>query len=171
MAPLPYAVDAYLQRHIADIRPQRLLVIAEPDYSTADYVSAAGVDCHCHVLTTAAAARVPDRLERYDMTLAIDPTAAVPRRIAMQLLGHLRDIVSGHLLVVAARTAHGDATEKMIWQPTDFIELGFRRAEASAGLDAGFAIYRHDIRDYKITPSWLSARHWANPERWDKERW
>lgn len=28
-----------------------------------------------------------------------------------------------------------------------------------------------DLSDYKATPDWLNARHWANPQLWDKHRW
>ena len=28
-----------------------------------------------------------------------------------------------------------------------------------------------DVGCYKSTPDWLNARHWANPQLWDKHRW
>jgi hypothetical protein len=28
-----------------------------------------------------------------------------------------------------------------------------------------------DMGCYKATPDWLNARHWANPQLWDKHRW
>ena len=28
-----------------------------------------------------------------------------------------------------------------------------------------------NIQDYKVSPDWLSARHWAHPELWDIYRW
>jgi hypothetical protein len=28
-----------------------------------------------------------------------------------------------------------------------------------------------DVGSYKATPDWLNARHWANPQLWDKYRW
>ncbi|MGC8698509.1 MAG: DUF6231 family protein, partial [Halothiobacillus sp.] len=28
-----------------------------------------------------------------------------------------------------------------------------------------------DMGSYKATPDWLNARHWANPQLWDKHRW
>ncbi|MES1925471.1 hypothetical protein T31B1_09108 [Salinisphaera sp. T31B1] len=49
--------------------------------------------------------------------------------------------------------------------------MGFRRVAGSQALPAGWSLYRYDIHDYKTTPDWLNKRYWANPERWDQERW
>jgi hypothetical protein len=32
-------------------------------------------------------------------------------------------------------------------------------------------LFGHDIASYKATPDWLNAKYWANPERWDQNRW
>ena len=33
------------------------------------------------------------------------------------------------------------------------------------------AWFVHDVATYKATPDWLNARHWAHPERWNRDRW
>lgn len=45
------------------------------------------------------------------------------------------------------------------------VSLGFTRQAADG------PVYLFDIETYKRTPDWLNARHWANPELWDKYRW
>ena len=73
-----------------------------------------------------------------------------------RLLASLRD--RGNRPVVVQLDEAIDDRLKMI-------ALGYRAAKDVE------AVYLFDIHDYKETPDWLNARHWANPEMWDKYRW
>lgn len=33
------------------------------------------------------------------------------------------------------------------------------------------AVWAYDIARYKPAPDWLNPRYWANPERWNQDRW
>lgn len=76
-----------------------------------------------------------------------------------QRLAYWRDLGTHQLLVI-----------------TDADDAAMRRELLSLALspiaDAGTAmIWGHHIANYKRTPDWLNPRFWANPERWDVERW
>lgn len=73
-----------------------------------------------------------------------------------RLLASLRD--RGNRPVVVHLDESLDDRMKMI-------ALGYQSA------DGDETVYLFDIHDYKETPDWLNARHWANPEMWDKYRW
>ena len=49
--------------------------------------------------------------------------------------------------------------------------LGLRRLRTAAAGGRAFSLHHYSIRDYKRTPAWLSPRHWAHPERWNRSRW
>ncbi|WP_322520450.1 DUF6231 family protein [Guyparkeria halophila] len=75
-------------------------------------------------------------------------------------LAALRDRLN-HPLIVHTGDGHrvgGSVDQQMV-------SLGFTRQMADE------PIYLFDIETYKRTPDWLNARHWANPELWDKYRW
>lgn len=51
-----------------------------------------------------------------------------------------------------------------------FFAFGFRRLTRSANqstTDGDSRWYEYRLRDYKDQPTWLNARFWANPERFD----
>lgn len=73
-----------------------------------------------------------------------------------QLLASLRD--RGNRPIAVHMEGVEDAKSRMI-------ALGFR------GTELPEPVFNYDIRDYKHTPDWLNARHWANPELWGKYRW
>ena len=49
--------------------------------------------------------------------------------------------------------------------------LGLRRLRVADAGGRAFSLHHHSIRSYKRTPAWLSPRHWAHPERWNRSRW
>ncbi|ANJ66482.1 hypothetical protein A9404_02995 [Halothiobacillus diazotrophicus] len=56
------------------------------------------------------------------------------------------------------------------------IALGFLRKHLGRGNPVNAAdhpswVLYFDIHQYKETPDWLNARHWANPQNWNKFRW
>ncbi|MEX0430525.1 DUF6231 family protein [Spiribacter insolitus] len=106
-----------------------------------------------------------DKLPRAALAV-IDGAAAFPSATAaVQLVGRLRDLHADRVLVIASAEADGQLGRQ------ELIGLGFQRWASSQDRDGRRRWYEFDIAHYKVTPDWLNARHWANPELWDKYRW
>lgn len=104
---------------------------------------------------------------RYDLALVFDAPAILAPAPTRQLLARLRDYHAGAVIAVFAAT---DTPSHRVWTRSEFIALGFRRL-ARRDEVPGWRLYGYDIHDYKHTPDWLNARHWANPEQWGRHRW
>jgi hypothetical protein len=99
------------------------------------------------------------------LAVVTDTLESLPLPKGRALLAALRDVYSETCLVAI----DADAGVRAGWNPEAFIAMGFK---VRPGIEAwDFALYSFSLRDYKTTPDWLNARHWANPERWDKDRW
>ena len=79
------------------------------------------------------------------------------------------------LAAVVARLRDLSAREVYVLIPgadaPELRALGLRRLRTAAGGGGVWSLHHHSIRDYKRTPAWLSPRHWAHPERWNRSRW
>lgn len=105
---------------------------------------------------------------RYDLAIVLIVDSSqnmAPKQ--RRLLSQFRDTGAARVLA----TVNREAVAAGWWQIADFIALGYRRSANSRSLTSGWALYYYDIHDYKPTPDWLNKRYWANPERWDQERW
>ncbi len=85
--------------------------------------------------------------------------------LILPLISQLRDVLAGRVLVIAPRD------KPSVLSRSALISLGFHRAETSLDEGAKRPWYVFEMAYYKVTPDWLNARHWANPELWDKFRW
>lgn len=103
-----------------------------------------------------------------EIAIVIDAPSVLSRVQTRQLLAALRNRGIG--AIVAAFRVEPARSEGR-WSTSEFLGLGFRRLPATRDIRSHYWLYRYDIHDYKITPDWLNARHWANPGRWDKQRW
>ncbi|GAB3685727.1 DUF6231 family protein [Salinisphaera aquimarina] len=166
MATLPDVIHEYLQTFVQQRAPERLLFIGDaPDTTRLQRNSRAST-----VILSADQSLEPTAMrngERFDLAVVINGLARLPRPAGNRLLGQLRDTRAAGVLVVTGPTT----PDQTVWNSSDFIALGFRRSANSRYIAPGWAIYRYDIHDYKTTPGWLNSRYWANPERWDDDRW
>ncbi|PWG63943.1 hypothetical protein DEM34_07040 [Spiribacter halobius] len=144
---------------LADVRPERLLLVSDDD--------ALAQVLGDHAPQRLAGAEAWPRLgDCPAASLAIvDGEAAVPPADVTPLLGRLRDVYAGQVLVI------GPASPREAWSRHTLIGLGFRGFGATLDGNHRRPWYQFDIVDYKVTPDWLSPRHWAHPELWDKFRW
>ena len=101
---------------------------------------------------------------RFDLALAGEELFAQPKAGIEQTLARLRD-VHARAICLHWRTEWSGACSKH-----DLLAFAMRRVDAGRE-DATEHLFLYDIRTYKDTPDWLTSRHWAHPERWDKERW
>lgn len=106
-----------------------------------------------------------DDLPRAALAIVDGCAAFSSEAAAVQLVGRLRDLHADRVLVIADR---GD--DAHLGRHT-LIGLGFQRWGHSRDPDGRRRWYEFDMAHYKVTPDWLNARHWANPELWDKYRW
>lgn len=85
------------------------------------------------------------------------------------LLATLRDLRARQVL--AAVPAVASPHHRSVWTLERMLSHGLE-ARATVGTGAGaLAVYGFHIDRYKKTPDWLNARHWANPEHWNRFRW
>lgn len=162
---LPEPIERYLEARIDERSPRSLLFVPRPGLETA-FKAQGSRDTELVALQDPFTS-LDERV--FDMAIVGDALRRWPRARGEQLLSRLRDRNAGSVWVVVGPAAKsGDDTA---WRQADFIALGFRRAPNTRELSEDWHVYRYDVHDYKLTPSWLNARYWANPERWDKERW
>ena len=95
----------------------------------------------------------------FDYAVLADLPGDLGKPTAEALLARMRDINAQRVFWVVQAGAP--------WEKQEIMALGFRELQH----DESEALYGFDIENYKHAPDWLNARHWANPERWDKERW
>ena len=168
MSTTPQPVAAHFA-HLAEERePGRVLLIGVPDAVRQLIEEALPSDCNVVALQYEdITGAQPDTTERYDIAIVMHTLETVSPATARLLLGRLRDMLAR--CVVVGISTGAESTER--WTIADFIAMGFRRSSGSRDLPNDWNVYRFDIHDYKTTPNWLSSRYWANPERWDEERW
>ncbi|HQS02009.1 MAG: hypothetical protein B7Y58_02165 [Halothiobacillus sp. 35-54-62] len=63
---------------------------------------------------------------------------------------------------------------KSLRMPTDYLWVAQLKAlgfllQGDQALSSWCLVF--DVGSYKAPPDWLNARHWANPQLWDKHRW
>ena len=154
MIPAPGWLESLLQRLAADA-PQRVLLIAPSGHPLA-----AALGVRLPRARIEASPHLPSSAERHDLAVVAGTLEGLTATDARALLAALRDRLAVHsvLWLDLARAALDE---------TELRSLGFRiHAQDGAQLLASFDLY-----DYKDNPDWLSARHWAHPELWNKFRW
>ncbi|WP_018865016.1 MULTISPECIES: DUF6231 family protein [Thioalkalivibrio] len=146
-----------LRRHLpARLRDGRALLLV-PD--TDGLNSPLDVEC-----TTAAVFLENPPEPRVPLVLLLDTLSTLDVPTGQHLLGGLRDRWADEVLIL-----HRLDDER--WGLNEFLALGFRRDPDAESAAPDHAVYRTSLYDYKLTPDWLNARFWANPEMWDKARW
>ncbi|WP_018946300.1 DUF6231 family protein [Thioalkalivibrio sp. AKL17] len=114
--------------------------------------------------TTPQALLAEPPVRRESLVLVLDVLAEMDTATGQQLLGGLRDRWAEETLILHRR-------RDTRWDLNAFLALGFRREPAAETATPEHAVYRTSLYDYKLTPDWLNARFWANPEMWDRARW
>ena len=109
-------------------------------------------------------------MQRVDLAVIAHALEMMEKRRAQNLLAALRDLYS-KCLMVAVRL--GDNWPGLIshWQDNELLGFGMQQVARYEQDERPIGIYEFNIQDYKVSPDWLSARHWAHPELWDIYRW
>ena len=161
MEPPPTEPLTALRARLAAWLPASILAIGDTAAEASRAHVAEFPDCGLETLVLGAGERAAratlGRLGRYE-------AAVVSGVDAPEILGRLRDLHAARVCALAH-----DALAPGSPRARALSALGFVRT--GGPLAGGDALYVFDIDRYKRTPDWLNSRHWAHPERWDKERW
>ncbi|MDH3713469.1 MAG: DUF6231 family protein [Gammaproteobacteria bacterium] len=109
-------------------------------------------------------------MPRVDLAVVAHALEMMEKRRAQNLLAALRDLYS-KCLVVAVRL--GDNWPGLIshWQDNELLGFGMQQVARHEQDERFIGLFEFNIQDYKVSPDWLSAQHWAHPELWDIYRW
>ncbi|MYI88870.1 MAG: hypothetical protein F4082_00960 [Gammaproteobacteria bacterium] len=104
-------------------------------------------------------------LGRYDFVIVADLLNRMDVDLAEQLVCMLRDLHAKVLWVMVP--------QKMLlrYNHNNAIAQGMRMISPKQFGSDEPQWYEFSLESYKPVPQWLNAKNWANPERWDKERW
>ncbi len=106
----------------------------------------------------------------HDLALVANTLEHMDKRPAGNLIAKLRDLYSKRLYILLSIGPDWEHQQSH-WEQTDMIAYGFSLAASFECDGKPVHLYRYDLYNYKLTPEWLNAGHWANPEMWDKARW
>lgn len=153
------ALAALLDHHA----PQRLLLVGASQLPALAAFREAHPDT---LLAQAPAGPLPAELaaQRYDLALVVDCLEHLPKRVALELLGGIRNLNASRLAVLVDLAACD-------WQETDFFALALQASESFGRKGQTLTLFTYDLRDYKQVPDWLNAKFWANPENFGKYWW
>ncbi|WP_252273986.1 DUF6231 family protein [Pseudomonas subflava] len=153
------ALAALLDHHA----PQRLLLVGASQLPALAAFREAHPDT---LLAQAPAGPLPAELaaQRYDLALVVDCLEHLPKRVALELLGGIRNLNASRLAVLVDLAACD-------WQETDFFALALQASESFGREGQTLTLFTYDLRDYKQVPDWLNAKFWANPENFGKYWW
>ncbi len=105
---------------------------------------------------------------RYDFGVTAGYLEFADKKTGAALIARLRDVLVRRLCVILPSAARAEATA---WTDGELTAFGLTLLGTSKHEVEGQRVYGFDISSYKRTPDWLNPRHWANPERWNKDRW
>ena len=155
---------------LEQLQPRSILLLDLPASRICSSYLQQQSDCHLDHLTTEDVLAQLQTRGRYDCCFVANVLERMEKTAAAQVLARLRDLHAARLFVVVpiGESWPGLAST---WEMTDFIAYGMRLLHSYEQDGKPLQMHEFDIGDYKRTPDWLNAKHWAHPERWDKERW
>ena len=110
--------------------------------------------------------KTSQQLERYEFAVVLESTFEnLQVEAAQQLVARLRDMHSKLLWVEVS-----DSPDS-VFSSKDAMAQGMRMVDPTKFGKSETKWFEFSLKFYKPVPQWLNARDWANPERWDKDRW
>ena len=106
------------------------------------------------------------QLERYEFAAVLESAFEnLSVHTAQQLVARLRDL-HAKLLWVAVSDSSAS-----VYCSKDAMAHGMRMVDPTKFGSRDTKWFEFSLKFYKPVPKWLNAKDWANPERWDKDRW
>lgn len=106
------------------------------------------------------------QLGRFEFAAVLESTFEhLSGHSAQQLVARLRDL-HAKLLWVAVSDS-----KDSVFCSTDAVSCGMRMVDSRQFGNTDTKWFEFSLKFYKPVPQWLNAKDWANPERWDRDRW
>lgn len=87
------------------------------------------------------------------------------------LLSRLRDVHADRILhIVCSEDEGSDTGQAFNWSLTDSLQMGFSLVQKIQRDGSNVSLYEYCIQNYKTSPDWLNARHWAHPHLWKQQQ-
>lgn len=152
------------------LRPEGLLAVMPENEPLRERLADYGCQAECRVVTPSSLLDPDAELPRSELAIVAGTLEHMSKREAGNVVARLRDL---YAKVLYAAVPIGNDWPGMTsrWRNEDLVALGLRQWRQYAVEGKSLVLYHYDIYDYKHTPDWLNSKYWANPERWDQERW
>ncbi len=166
------SAEALLKRQLGTFAPRSILALGNTASGLVQEFCSQASDCDLisldasqttHVLLSQADSR------RHDFGLIAGFLEQVDKETGSTVLARVRDVLVRRLCVVVEDLQGED--REVQWSNAEMAALGFSFLGRFEIEGRELELYGFDIANYKQTPDWLNAQHWANPERWNKDRW
>lgn len=145
---------AALARYTPDAAAKTACLLIAPDVS--DATLAATFPNACHISSEPTVQSIPDD-QRFDIAIVSSAFALQRKSPAAAILAALRDRHARCVAIVGDE--HAFTNQQLV-------ALGFEQTEVG-----GAVIWLFDPDAESRRRDWNDARHWANPENFDKYRW
>lgn len=158
-----HSAQAAVASLLGEVRPVTVTLIG--DCPEIDWGSLSADDAPATEITRLdpeTAAETLRRMPAQDLVMVGKTLEALEQRRGEQLLAGLRDLHARRVLLRLQRAGR--------WRHADVMAFGFTRLADLPG-EPPVSYYGFDLYSYKVTPDWLNAKYWANPELFDKYRW
>jgi hypothetical protein len=164
--------ETLLKRQLEAFAPRSILALGDTAPGLVQEFCGQNSDCDLVSLDASQTAgelltRADSR--RYDFGLVAGFLDKVDKETGGAVLARLRDVLVRRLCVVV-EDPQGENRERR-WSNTEMVAFGFSFLGRFEIETRELELYGFDIANYKRTPDWLNAKQWANPERWNKDRW
>ena len=160
-----------LNRQLQALAPKSILTVGEAAAALVTIYCRQHPNCELVCAVTApeiASLLSSPAARRYDFGVIAGYLETVDEETGGVLIARLRDVLVRRLCVVLSVA---DPIRPAAWTDADMTAFGFTHLERVQKANTDYRIYGFDIASYKSTPDWLNPRHWAHPDRWNKERW
>jgi hypothetical protein len=153
-----------IEQQIEGLGPRSILAVGTRAGELAHGYQQAHENIRVSGASTEAILTQSEAVERYDLALVADGLESLPGRAAGVLIARLRDLLAPATLLILRM-------DESSLGHRDMLGYGFDLMGRFTEDDVRVHVYRFAIDSYKLTPDWLNPRYWANPDRWNKERW
>ena len=146
-------------------KPATVLVVAREIPACVARFAGQRADTAVHHVVFESLKKSISNLGRFDFVVVCDTLEWLSRTDGEQMIARLRDIHS-KLLWVLVPSSNSDS-----FGPADAVAHGLRMVNPAKFASCSVQFYEFGFEFYKPVPQWLNSENWANPDRWNKDRW
>ena len=159
-------VDQELVRRLETDLPQSVLIVAPKIPASVLSLSSQVDNMKLTHFAFESFDDLTQQLGRYEFAAVLESAFEIlSAHTAQQLVARLRDL-HAKLLWVAVSDRSGS-----VYCSKDAMAHGMRLVDPTKFGSSDTKWFEFSLKFYKPIPKWLNAKDWANPERWDKDRW